>query len=149
MAVRSEVLRSAAYKALSDTARRVLQVIEQKAGRGGSAISLDTFMSETELGRCSVRRGLRLAEELGFISVAVGPRHNHEFRLVDDWRDVDADGAAQRVKQARLPTPPRPRSVPPKVKPVKVEVVEPVEQTPPRAAPSLPRLAWLGDVRGI
>ena len=94
------------------------------------------------MGRCSVRRGLRLAEELGFISVAVGPRHNHEFRLVDDWRDVDADEAKRRVKQARLPTPPRPRSVPPKpVRPVKVKVE--VERPPPRQ-PSMPAVAWLG-----
>ena len=143
MAGRSQAQRSAAYAALGVSGVKVLSVIEQKAGRGAVAISLDTFMGETELGRCSVRRGVRLAEELGFISVAVGPRHNHEFRLVDDWRDVDADGAAQRVKQARLPTPPRPRSAPPKpVRPVKVEVEQPVE--PQRYTPSLPQVQWLG-----
>ena len=125
------VLESAGYR-----------VIEQKAGRGAVAISLDTFMGETGLGRCSVRRSVRLAEELGFISVAVGPRHNHEFRLTDDWRDVDADEAKRRVAQARLPTPPRPRTAPPKpVRQAKVEV-ERIE--PQRYTPSLPQVQWLG-----
>jgi hypothetical protein len=77
--------------------------------------------------------------------VAVGPRHNHEFRLVDDWRDVDADEAKVRMAQARGPTPPRPRTAPPKpvpVRPVKVEVEQPVE--PQRYTPSLPQVQWLG-----
>jgi hypothetical protein len=138
-----EVQRSAAYRALSDGGQRVLKVIEDEVRRGGSAISLDTLMDATGLCRSSVRRGIRQCELVEFIAVSMGPRHNNLFKLADGWRNVDkADEAKRRIKQAKLPTPPRQISAPPRaVRPVKARVE--VEQPPPRAAPSMPVVAWV------
>jgi hypothetical protein len=148
VADRSQVLRSsAAYAALGEGGQRVLKVIEEEVRRGGSAISLDDLVDATGSCRSSVRRGIRQVEALGFLTVAMTARHANQFALSDGWREVDtADEAKRLLKLAKLPTPPRARTVPPKrVRPVKVEVeVERPPVEPQRYAPSLPTLAWLG-----
>jgi hypothetical protein len=139
MAGRSEVERSAAYKAMADTARRVFHEIE---ATGGGAISLDQLMDATGRGRSAVRHGVRQCEVLGFVAVAMTARRTNEFRLADGWAEVSAEEAKHLLKLAKLPTPPRATSSPPKpVRPVKVRVE--VEPPPPRAAPSMPVVAWL------
>jgi hypothetical protein len=146
MAGRSEVQRSAAYAALSVSGKTVLKVIEEEVRRGGGAITLDQFM-DVDMSRSAARYGIRQCEELGFIAVSMGPRHNNLFKLADGWRGLSADEAARRVKQARLPTPPRQTGAPPRaVRPVKVrvEVEQPAVE---RRAPSLPQVQWLGDGR--
>jgi hypothetical protein len=136
------VERSPAFAALSVGGQRVLKVIEQQAGRGVVAISLDDLMDRADLCRSSVRRGIRQCEALGFVVVAMGARRCSVFKLADDWRSVDEVEAKRRIAQARLPTPPRQTSAPPKpVKPVKVEVEQPPVE---RRAPSLPQVQWLG-----
>ena len=56
----------------------------------------------------------------------MGPRRVNVFRLSDGWRGLDMDEAKRRVKLARLPTPPRASSMPPKpVRQVKVPVERP------------------------
>ena len=143
MAGRSQVQRSAAYLALSDGGGRVLDAVEQLAGRGAVAITLEQLMELTDLCRSSVRRGVRQCEALGFIAVTMGPRRTSQFQLSDGWKSLDADGAARLVKQARLPTPPRARTAPPKpVRQAKVRVE--VEQPPPPRQPSMPVVAWIG-----
>jgi hypothetical protein len=52
------VERSAAYAALSDGGRRVLQVIEQEVGHDGVAISLEHFMSRG-MCRSAARNGIK------------------------------------------------------------------------------------------
>jgi hypothetical protein len=143
MAGCSQAQRSAAYAALCVGGQLVLKVIEEEVRRGGSAISLDMFMERADLCRCSVRRGIRQCEALGFVAVSRGPRHNNLSKLADGWRDADtADEAARRAKMARLPTPPRQIIAPPRaVRQVKARVEQPRIE---RAAPSLPTLQWLG-----
>lgn len=139
----SEVRKSPAFGVLSVGGRKVLRAVADEVRRGGSAISLDTLMGETDLCRSSVRRGIKQAEALGLISVTMGPRHNNLFQLSDGWRAIDAGEAARLAKLSRLPTPPRATSVPPRaVKTAKVPVAEVVEQ-PQRYTPSLPQLRWL------
>ena len=76
-------------------------------------------------------------------TVSMGPRRVNVFWLSDGWRGLDMDEAKRRVKLARLPTPPRQISAPPK--PVRqAQVEQPVEQPPPRAVPSMPAVAWIG-----
>ena len=73
----------------------------------------------------------------------MGPRRVNVFRLSDGCRGLDMDEAKRRVKLARLPTPPRTSSMPPKpVRQVKVPVERPRTV---RRVPSLP--AWQDDVR--
>jgi hypothetical protein len=143
MADRSELQKSEAYRALSEGGRRVLDAVEQLAGRGAVAITFQQLMELTDLCRSSVRRGVRQCEALNFIVVALGPRRTSQFQLTDGWKSLDADEAARLVKQARWPTPPRPRSAPPKpVRHAKVPVE--VEQPPPPRQPSMPVVAWIG-----
>ena len=142
------VERSAAFAALSVGGQRVLKVIEAEVKRGGGAISLDDLMDRADLCRSSVRRGIRQCEALSFITVTMGPRRTNEFKLADGWRELSADEAARRVKQARLPTPPRQTSAPPRAaRPLKVrvEVEQPAVE---RRAPSLPQVQWLGGSAG-
>jgi hypothetical protein len=76
-------------------------------------------------------------------TVSMGPRRVNVFRLSDGCRGLDMDEAKRRVKLARLPTPPRASSMPPKpVRQVKVPVERPRTV---RRVPSL--LAWQDDVR--
>lgn len=151
MAGRPEVKRSAAYLALSDGGKKVLHVIEDEVRRGVSTISLERLAERADLCRSSVRRGIKQAEALGLISVTLGPRHANEFRLCDRWKSIDASEAARLVAKTRLPTPPRATSVPPRaVKTAKVPVAEVVEQPRiERAAPSMPRVAWLQRAAGF
>lgn len=143
MADRSEVSRSsAAHLALSEGGQRVLRVIEDEGRRGVSTISLDTLSELSGLCRSSVRRGVRQLEELGFVVISMTPRRVSLFKLSDGWKSLDPNEVKLRLKQAREPTPPRPRTVSPKPsRPVKVKVE--VEQ-PQRYTPSLPQLRWLG-----
>ena len=141
-AMAGEVERSAAYRALGFSGAKVLKVIEQEVRRGVSAVSLDTLAGETGLCRSSARRGVRLAEVLGFLTVIMGVRHNSLYQLSDGWRSVGEDEAARRVKLARLPTPPRERIAPPKPA-TQAKVRVEVEQ-PQRYTPSLPQVQWLG-----
>jgi hypothetical protein len=146
MAGRSELQKSPAFAALSDSGKRVLQVIEQ-AGRGAVAISLEQFM-DADMRRSAARYGIRQCEELGLIAVTMGPRRVNQFALADGWRDLETAGEAARlVKLARLPTPPRASSAPPRaVKQAKARVE--VEQPPTvRQVPSMPTVAWIGDGR--
>jgi hypothetical protein len=152
--------KSPVFAALTASGRKVLTVIERQVWRGGGAISLALLMERADLCRSSVRHGVRLLVELGFIEVALGPRRVSVFSLSARWRSVDAASAVRLAKRARSPSPPRPPSEPPKpveptspreepstnarrkqlgVRPVKVEVEPP---TPPRQ-PSMPVLAWL------
>jgi hypothetical protein len=143
MAGRSQ---SPAYLALSEGGRRVLQVIEQRAGRGSAEVSLDCFMDATGLCRSSVRHAIKLIERLGFIAISTEHRRVNQFALSGHWRELDEVEARRRIAMARLPTPPRQTSAPPRAaRPVKA--VHPVEQSPPPRQPSMPVVAWLGDGR--
>jgi hypothetical protein len=135
MAGRSEVLRSAAYAALSVGGKRVLHVVEEQAPHGAVGISLAQFMSQG-MCRAAARFGIKQVELLGFVSVSMGPRRVNVFRLSDGWRGLDADEAKRRVAQARLPMPPRASSAPPKPVPQVEARVEPPRTM--RRAPSLP-----------
>jgi hypothetical protein len=135
--------KSEAYATLSVGGGRVLDAVEQLAGRGAVAITLEQLMELTDLCRSSVRRGIRQCELVGFIAVAMGPRRVNLFKLCDGWKSLDAAEAKRRMKLAKEPTPPRQSSAPPRaVRPVKVPVE--VEQPPPRAVPSMPQVQWLG-----
>jgi hypothetical protein len=114
MAGRSELQKSAAYWALSNGGRKVLHAVEQQAGRGAVAITFEQLMEESGLCRSSVRYGVKQAQLLGFIAVSMGPRRTNEFKLTDGWRGLSADEAKRRVAQARLPTPSRESSAPPR-----------------------------------
>jgi len=144
MAGRSQVLKSSqAYAALPVGGKLVLKVIEVLAGRGAIAITLDRLMERCDLCRSSVRCGIRQIEELNFVTIEVGHRRASLFKLSDSWKSVDANEAARRVGRARLPTPPRASSAPPK--PVR-QVKAPVEQprTVGGGVPSMPAVAWRG-----
>jgi hypothetical protein len=116
----------------------------EQAGRG-VAISLDKFMEQCDLCRSAVRYGIKQCELLGFAVITIGPRRVSQFRLAEGWRGLDADEAKRRVRLARLPTPPRASSVPPK--PVR-QVKAPVERPRTvRRVPSLPTMPSHDDRR--
>jgi hypothetical protein len=91
MAGRSELQKSPAYWAMSDGGRRVLDAVEQLAGRGAVAITLEQLMELTDLCRSSVRLGVRQCEALNFIVVAMGPRRTCQFQLSDGWKSLDGN----------------------------------------------------------
>jgi hypothetical protein len=145
MAGRSHVLRSPAYLALSASGKKVLNLIEQEIGHGCAAISLDQFM-DTGMCRSAARYGIKQCEALGFVAITTGARRVSLFKLTDGWRALGADEAARRIKQARLPTPPRASRVPPKpVRQVKAPVEPP--RTMQRRVPSLPTMPWQDNGR--
>ena len=135
MAGRSEVLRSAAYEALSVGGQRVFHVIE-RAGRDGAAISLPEFMERGGMCRSTARLGIKQCVALEFVVIGMGPRRVNTFARADGWRALDAREAKRRVAQARLPMPRQ--SVPPKPVP---QVKVPVEQ--PRTVRGMPSLATM------
>jgi hypothetical protein len=105
MADRSQ---SPAYRALSDGGRKVLGVIEQKAGRGVVAITLEQLMDESGLCRSATRYGVRQCEVLGFVNVAMGHRRVNVSRLNDGWRRPSLRGDALRAEPGLCRRPPRP-----------------------------------------
>lgn len=144
------LLHSAAYRALTDSGKRVLSIIENVLSRtgNGTAISLGQF---TALGLCrtAARYGVRQCERLGFVTVEVGPRQVHVFSMADGWKSIDADEAERRMALAHQPPARRARISTARVEPPKpVRVPKPVER--PRAVrrvPSLPRMSWIDDGR--
>ena len=146
---RSAVLQSPAYAALTPSGKRCLHLIEDEVARSGGAARIPRkgFMA-VGISKAAVSFGIKQCERLGFVNVTVGLRHANVFVLLDDWRSLDADEAARRVKLARLPKPPRvaapkPPKPTPASKPVKAEPPRMIE----RRVPSLPRLSFMDDGR--
>jgi hypothetical protein len=138
---------SAAYAALSKTARRMLGVIQKAIGKDGSAaISFTDFMFTHRIGRPSISKGLKQLDALGMIEIARGPRAGNVFRLSNRWRAINADEAARLAREARTVLPQRRhekrREPVQPLQPVPETHVEPVPFMAERK-PSLPTLAWL------
>jgi len=152
MAERADVMRSAAYAAMSPSGRKAFHLIEGEVerGDGAAAIPINHFTA-SGMCRAAARFGTKQCVLLGFASVNVhaGPNRANVFRLIDKWRGVDAIEAKRRVAQAKLPQPPRPSAAKP-VKPVKpAPAPKPVEpqRTERRVVVTLPRLSFMDDGR--
>ena len=142
--------KSPAFAALGKTARRMLSVIEQAVGDGGSAaITFASFMADHHFGRPSISGGLKALDALGWIDITPGPRSGNVFRLSNRWRAISEADAARLSREARKVLPHRrfeTRRVPvePEVELQPVKLIEPDEFSPPTIrTPSLPTLRWL------
>ena len=133
--------------ALKISGKRVLRVIEHEIEHSGDgvAISLEQFMAHG-MCRAAARYGIKQCECVGFITVAAAARRVNTFAFCDGWRALDADEAARRVKQAKLPKPQRADSEPVPPKPVKPPKVE-RPRFSQRRMPSLPSMPWQDDGR--
>ena len=136
MADRLQRRESAAYGALSEAGRAVLTTVEREVQRGGgvAVISFNDFVRRCDLSRSACAAGLRQTELLGFISMELGPRPKfiRTMKLVDKWRDIDADEAERLQLKSRLPKeqPATPQPVAPRME---------------RRQPSLPILHFADD----
>ena len=97
-------------------------------------ISFNDFVRRCDLSRSACAAGLRQTELLGFISMELGPRPKfiRTMKLVDKWRDIDADEAERLQLKSRLPKeqPATPQPVAPRME---------------RRQPSLPILHFADD----
>jgi hypothetical protein len=136
MADRIEKRSSAAYAALSEAGRKVLEAVEREVARGGgvAVISFNDLLRRIDLSRGAAANGLKQVELLGFVSDDIGPRPAfiRTLKLVDKWRDIDADNAHRLRLKSRLP----------KDNPV---VRSPVAPSVERRTPSLPVLHFADD----
>jgi hypothetical protein len=114
---------SPAYRVLSSGGVRALAVIEaQIRGRDCCKISREEFGRLDSLSRSAMSFAVAQLTVLGFVTVEVGPRNCHIFRLSEVWRTVDADQAARLRASAprRRPSKQMTRSVPTFPTPVRI-----------------------------
>ena len=147
--MRSGVVASAAYAAMTRGGKRCLHLIEGEVERGGGTASISLYDFDRRFG-CSRRAtcfALKQLALLGFVVIGTGARRVNMFTLIDGWRAIDAVEAKRLVELARLPKPQRaaaPKSVKPAPKPVKQP--KPVEVERPRFSerrmPSMPVMSW-------
>jgi hypothetical protein len=91
---------SAAYRALTPSARRVLRVIERELGDGDQCeISRARFRQIDATASCS--KGVAQLQALGFIASWFGDRRARVFERRDRWQGLTATEAAARVAAIR------------------------------------------------
>jgi hypothetical protein len=142
----SEMMRSAAYLALTPAGKRALNLIGNEIKRAGvDVVALPRlwFMANG-MSRAAISYGTRQCQGLGFIKIEVRPRNSHMFRLTHAWEALDGFEAKRLVQAAKLPLPvtAAARNSPAAPQPRRVKKVA-RQSTAQRGVPSLPTLTFL------